>query len=124
MKVWDWINTINANKPVDTTKEDMKDYVPFVVNRAMSYFPDTILCANDMNLTHHIDKDQQYTYYINTVRPARRYKQWGKVNNAGEVEIISEYYQVSPSKAKTLAPIHTAEQIEYMRRAVDKGGKV
>ena len=39
-----------------------------MVNRGLSYFPDTVIYANEMNRFHHLDGRLQYQFLINTIR--------------------------------------------------------
>ena len=51
MSPFDYLNSINMTKKnlmVDEQSE--KDYVPFIVNRGLGYFQDTVLLANEMNV--------------------------------------------------------------------------
>jgi hypothetical protein len=51
MTPFDFINAINFTKK-DLFSEDpmaKKDYAPFIINRGLGYFPDTVLYANEMN---------------------------------------------------------------------------
>lgn len=51
-KLGDWLKSINQTKD-DLSKSDdpdvMKSYPPFIINRSLSYFEDTIFFANEMN---------------------------------------------------------------------------
>lgn len=63
----DYLNSINYTKK-DLIKEDPlaeKDYLPFVTNRCLSYFPDTVFYANQMNMMPHLEKKMQYDYLRN-----------------------------------------------------------
>ena len=63
MSPFDFVNSINYSKKnlmVDEQSEE--EYIPFLTNRALSYFPDTILYAQEMNINGHIDKKLQYNY--------------------------------------------------------------
>ena len=55
-----------------------KAYNPFMVNRALSYFQDTVLFANEMNVNHTIDKRLQFDFFINMVRKRKRFFKNGK----------------------------------------------
>ena len=73
MNPFDYLNAINTTKKdimVDELAE--KSYSPFMVNRGLSYFPDTILYANEMNKNHHIDHRLQFDFFINTIRKRKR----------------------------------------------------
>ena len=55
MNPFEYVNAINHTKQ-NVMVDDMaeKAYNPFMVNRTLSYFSDTILMANEMNLNHHL----------------------------------------------------------------------
>lgn len=56
---------------LQTKKEvlvDEKDYVPFIVNRALSYHYDCVMFANEMNKYPSLGKKPQFDFLINTVR--------------------------------------------------------
>jgi hypothetical protein len=71
LKLSDFLNSINYTKE-DIFEEDAeyasKEYPPFVVNRCLSYFPDTILHANAMNQYHLLDNRVQYDYLRHSIR--------------------------------------------------------
>jgi hypothetical protein len=74
MNPFEYLNAINTTKKdlmVDDVSE--KAYSPFMVNRGLSYFPDTILYANEMNLNHHIDSRLQFDFLINIIKKKRRF---------------------------------------------------
>ena len=54
---------LQTKKNVLQDELDVKDYTPFVVNRALSYHMDCILYANEMNLYPEMDKDLQYQFF-------------------------------------------------------------
>ena len=56
----DWLNSINFNK--EDLSYDINDYPPYVINRCLSGFIDTIMYANEMNRYHNLDKDMQYHF--------------------------------------------------------------
>jgi len=58
----DILNSINQSKENILSKDSRleKDYVPFVINKCFSYFPDTIFYANKMNQMAFLDKKMQY----------------------------------------------------------------
>jgi hypothetical protein len=102
---------------------DYKDYTPFVVNRALSYHIDCVLYANQMNLTPGIDKDMQYSYLLNTIRPMKRkFQPWQKASVDKDIESIKKYFGYSNEKAKEAMRILNDEQIAEIIRKTDKGG--
>ena len=63
---FDYVNSINTTKKYLINDDiDEKDYQPYMVNRSLSYFADTILMANEMNMNAHLDKKLQYDFYFN-----------------------------------------------------------
>ena len=60
----DYLNSINQNKKNIIVDEDTeKAYPPFIVNKCLSGFLDTVLYANEMNMYPHLDKKLQYDFY-------------------------------------------------------------
>ena len=102
MNPFDYANAILDNKKnliVDEASE--KAYAPFMVNRALSYHPDTLMDANLMNLFWNLDKKLQFDYLLNNVRRMKRQnKKWGKQKEDKDIELIMEYYGYNYRRAK------------------------
>jgi hypothetical protein len=114
---------LTTKKSVINDDIDAKDYVPFVVNRALSYHMDCILYVNEMNLRPDIEKDLQYQYLINIIRPMKRkYQPWQKSSVDKDIECVKTYFGYSNEKAKEALRILNDEQIAEIRRKTDKGG--
>ena len=80
-KPFDYVTSINSTKKNmmrDSENDELseKGYEPWLTNTALSYFPDTILYANEMNTYHQLEKRPQYEYLINTIRPKKRWSKW------------------------------------------------
>jgi hypothetical protein len=102
---------------------DIKDYNPFVVNRALSYHIDCVLYANEMNLYPELDKDLQYQYLLNTIRSMKRkFQPWQKTSSDKDLECIKEYFGYSNQKAKEALDILNDEQIAEIKAKTNKGG--
>jgi len=121
---FDYVNSINITKK-DIMHDDIseKAYPAFMVNRALSYFNDTVLYANEMNVNHHIDNKLQYQFLINIVRKKKRFSKWLKPQEVNNLELIKEYYGYSNEKAKSVLPLFNNEQIELLKQRIYKGGK-
>jgi len=100
-----------------------KAYTSFMVNRGLSYFPDTILFANEMNVHHHIDHRLQFDFFINIIKKKKRFSKWAKPINIENLELIKEYYGYSNEKAKSVLPLLNGEQINELKIRMYKGGK-
>ena len=109
------------------TKKDVLDnegdYVPFVVNRALSHHYDCIIQANQMNMLSHTDKKLQYHFYLNSIRAYKRpFQKWQKREIAENLDILKEYYQCSNEKAKEILSVLNDDQIYAIKKKIDKGG--
>jgi len=109
------------------TKKDVleteKDYVPFLVNRSLSYHMDCILYANQMNINHSLPQKLQYQYLLNTVRPMKRkFEKWQKTSVVKDLECVKEYFGYSDEKAKEALRILSDEDITLIKEKIEKGG--
>jgi len=105
------------------TPEDDKSYVPFVVNKAISFHTDCILLVNEMNLLPTLDKKLQYQFLLHTVRSWRRpFRKWMKLEKVEDLDIIKSHYNVSDSKAKEYLTILSQDQLNEIKTQMNKGG--
>jgi hypothetical protein len=122
---FDFLNAINTTK-VDVIKEDPlteKDYSPFMVNRGLSYFPDTVMQANMMNQRFDARKKWQFQYFINTIAKKKRFSKWHKADVSKNLSLVMEYYGYSSEKASVALGLLTPEQLKCIEEKLDKGGK-
>lgn len=123
MNPFDYVNSINQTKKylmVDDLSE--KAYNPFLVNRALSQFRETVLWANEMNINHHIDNKLNYDFLINSIRKGKRFSKWPKAENPENLELVKEYYGYSNEKARDALRLLTDENIVELKQKVYKGG--
>jgi hypothetical protein len=123
MSPFDYINSINDSKKdimVDDASE--KAYNAFIVNRGLSYFPDTVLYANEMNQRHYLDKKLQYHFLMNTVRKKKRFSKWLKPEKYEDLELLKRMYGYSNEKAKAALNLLNAEQLQALRASSARGG--
>ncbi len=121
---FDYLTAINDTKK-DVMLDDIaeKGYNAFMVNRGLSYFNDTVLFANEMNLNAHLDNRLQFDFLINIVRRRKRFSKWMKPETASDVEVVKEYYGYSNEKARQALTLLTPEQIIDIKKKVYKGGR-
>ena len=124
------MNPFKFTDAINYTKEDImidditeKAYNPFLINRSLSYFPDTVLAANEMNRNHHIDNRLQFDFFINIVRKRKRFSKWFKPEQISDLEIVKEYYGYSNEKARQILTLLSTEQINELKTKVAKGGR-
>lgn len=125
---FDYINAINTSKKnlmrgTDNDELAEKGYDAFLANRALSYHNDTIALANEMNTRHYLDKKPQFEFFINTVRPKKRYAKWVKKEKDSDLAVVKEYYGYNDIKARQSLTILSDHQINEMKKRIDKGGR-
>ena len=103
--------------------EAEKAYSQFMVARGLSYFNDTVLLANEMNIAPGVDNRMHYDFLRNAVRPRKRFSKWMKKTVPAKNEIIKEYYGYSDAKAESVADLISDEDIKHMKAVLSKGGK-
>ena len=107
----------------DVLEGDGGDYVPFVVNKALSFHYDCILITNEMNKNPHLDKMSQYQFHLNKVRAWKRpFQKWQKLLKDDDLELVKEFYSFSNDKAKAALRVLTKDQLEEIRTKMNKGG--
>ena len=122
----DYLNSINISKENLMDGDDPmweKKYVPFIINKCMAPFNDTIMLVNELNMRHHLDKKLQYDFLLNSVRSRKRYAPWVKASKLKDLEYVKEYYGYSNEKAKAALSILDDEQINAIKDSLNKGGR-
>ncbi len=123
MNPFDFVNSINYSKKDIMTPEDENSYAPYVVNRSLSYFADTVGIANEMNIKHHLDNRLQYQFLINIIRKRKRFSKWIKPEIENDIDVVKEYYGYSNEKSRQILSLLTPSQIDIIRNKVNKGGR-
>ena len=120
----DWLNSINFTKEnlIEEDPSVIKEYPPYIVNRCLSCHLVCIMFANEMNKYHNLDKDMQYSFYLNTLRKKKRFSPWLRKDKVTDLEIIKQYYGYSNEKAANALKILTTEQINFIKQRLDTGG--
>ena len=119
-------------KAINKTKEKLMDtndamwekrYAPFIVNKCLAPFPDTVHLVNEMNISHHLDSKLQFDFLLNSLRSRDRFTPWLKAKKIKNIEYVKEYYGYSNEKAKIALDILNDEQIKTIKDSLSKGGK-
>jgi hypothetical protein len=125
MELKDWLNSINQTKE-NLMEQDptlKKDYAPYIINRCLSGHIDCILFANEMNIHHQLDKDMQYSFYLNSLRKRKRFSPWIRKDKVTDLECIKSYYGYSNEKASQALKILSKDQITFIKQRLEIGGK-
>ena len=122
----DYLNAINYTKEklMDTEDEEWeRKYSPFIVNKCLAPFQDTILLVNEINQYPSIDKKLQFDFFINSLRPRKRFTPWVKAKKLDDIEYVKEFYGYNNEKAKVALTILNDDQIATIKQKLNKGGK-
>jgi len=127
MNPFDYLNAINDTKQnviedSDNPELAEKLYPPYLVNRGLSFFIDTVYLANEMNRHHHLENKMQFDFLINIVRKKKRFSKWFKAQPDEEVEAVMDYYGYSQDKARQVVSLLTKDQITQIIERQRKGG--
>ena len=128
MKPFDYVSAVTYSKKDmmrDTDNDELaeKSYEPFLTKRALSYHIDCVPYANEMNRYPDLDKLLQFDFFINTLRPMKRFAKWVKPVQNEDLEAVMEYYSYSRVKAETALSVLTQDQIELIKEKLIKGGR-
>ena len=122
----DYLNAINNTKEPLMDSEDEtweKKYPPFVVNKCLMPFQDTIFIVNEINQLPNIDKKLQFDFFLNSLRPRKRFSPWAKAMKLENLEYVKEFYGYNNEKAKAALDILDDEQISAIKIKLNKGGR-
>ena len=122
----DYLNAINHTKePLLDSEDELweKKFAPFIINKCVAPFEDTLMLVNEINQLHHLDKKMQFDFLINSLRPRKRYTPWLKAKKLKNLEYVKEFYGYNNEKAKIALDILSDEQISAIKKRLYKGGR-
>lgn len=125
MSVFDIINTISQNKKLNPEIDFDSSYIPFLINKGLSLFSDTIFYSNEMNINNHLSKKMQYDYYFHSIHSRKRFSKWPKKITENEnLELIKNVFGYNNEKAKTALSLLNEQQIKIIKESLVQGGMV
>jgi len=122
------MNPFDFVKSITYTKQDImndlneSEYESYLVNRALSYHQDCLLYANEMNKRFEISGRLQYHYLLNTIRKRKRFAKWIKPTQIDDLRVVMKYYSISREKAEEYLTILSDQEINILRKKMNKGG--
>ena len=126
------MNPFDFIKAITETKENLfredpqatKDYSPFMVNKGLSFFHDTVFQANQMNSRFDAARDWQFLFLLNSISKKKRFSPWAKKDkDTKAILLVKEYFGYSSQKAKEAARLLSEEQLNTIEEKLKKGGK-
>ncbi len=124
---FDYVTSISLTKKdlireSDNPSQAEKDYVPYLVNKQLSYFIDSILYANEMNQFAELDNLLQFDYYMGSISKKKRFTKWAKPFKSEDLEAVMKYYSYGRKKAEEALSILTPKDIKAIHETLDLGG--
>ena len=120
----DYLYSINQSKKniLDEDPDAVKKYPSYIVNRCLSSFTDTVLYANEMNKNSHLPNKMQYDFFLNSVKPRKRFSPWARKDSIDYLDVVKEYYGYNDDKALQALRILTKNQLDKISYLLRKGG--
>jgi len=118
---FDIVSSVSHNKKRIIDAENEQEYNAFIVNRALSYYPDTLMYAQDMNTNHHTPSLLQYDYYLNSLRPKKRFSKWFKKEKLETLTAVMQYYGYSYRRAVETMNTLTSDQLDGIKKTMTIG---
>jgi hypothetical protein len=75
-----------------------------------------------MNIHSGLDKKLQYEFFLNIIRPRKRFSKWFKKEQDVDIEAVKEYYGYSNRQALSALSILSKTQVESLKQELEKGG--
>ena len=127
MKPFDYVNSVTDNKKnmmVGTENDELaeKSYNPFLTNKSLSYYMDTILYANEINQYSMLDNKLQYEYYLHGIPKKKRFSKWSKKIEDEDIEVITQWYGCNYSKAAEILKIIIKTTLDLIKQKLQTGG--
>jgi len=112
----DFLKSINFDKNnlvVDGT--ELENYSAFLINRTMSYFPDTLGLAGQITkFGHSIPKEIHYLFWLESAKKRKRFTKWHKAPKQKNIEMIVKLYKVNSRRAAEYLGCMTEAQIKEL----------
>ena len=116
--------TADSSEALPDPESPEKAYIPFMINRSFSFFQDTVLFANEMNIASHLPARMQYDFYKTALRPRKRFSKWFKaIPDSNDIKVIMEHYGYSSQKAQDVLDLFSKDDLKQLHKIHSKGGK-
>jgi len=124
---FDYINDINYDKKDiirNSSNPELaaKGYNPWITNKTLSYFQDTIFYANEMNKNAHLINQMQFDYFFQCINKRKRFAKQSKKVVSDDASSVAKYYGYSLRRAEEVLSILTADQIKTIKQKLEIGG--
>lgn len=122
-----FLNSINNTKTnvllEDSNGKIEEAYNSYIINKSLSYFPDTIMQSNTVNMYFNLDNKMKYDFLLNSIRKRKRFTPWVKSTAEENIEVIKMYFNVGNEKANEILSLLNEKQINKIKEQLSKGGR-
>ena len=125
-----YVTVINKKEglyPRDDLNQFHGAYSQYLVNRNFSYYVDTILVSQEMNIRgdsdYGIDDVTHFDYMNESIKKGSRYSKWDKPEQNDVVDLICRVYNYTPKKAKEVIDLFTDDDIKQLKQKIYEGGR-
>lgn len=123
MTPFEILTIITLTKKLPPAEDIQGSYVPYLINRGLSFYPDTVFHANYMNGSHWVPKVQQFDFFVNSIPSRKRFAKWAKKLKEDEnLELIKQYFGYNNEKARKALSLLNEQQIEQIKQEFIQGG--
>ena len=122
---FDFIKSFNEkSKYLLHEPADEKDYVPFIVNKGVSFTQDTIMFANQVNMMYNLDRKLQHDFVYYGIPKGKRYGKWLKKEETSDtLQMVMDIYKCNINVASQYMKLLSEDQIKLIREKFEQGGK-
>ena len=122
--MFDHLNAINWTKENIIRKESdidgaQKGYPAFPILRSLSYHPDSILIANELNTRgleqFGVTPVMHFEFLLDMVSKKKRYGKWAKTTKEENIDLIVEFGEMSYVKAAEIVEFIPKDRLDYLR---------
>ena len=120
MNHFDFITDIRKNK-TNLIEDSEEHYNAFMVNRGLSYYRDTVMYAQRMNLNTELDARLQHDYLFHGVRKTTAYNvKWAKAQKDDKLTTVMKFFGYNRDKATKVLEILNKEQVEHIHKTMSE----
>lgn len=123
---FDFINNISTSS-TSIWEEGVsdKEYTPFMINRGLSQYRDTVLFAQFMNQNgQFVSPKMQYDFYrLGIQHKKKRFAKWHKPDKLEEITMLANHFGVNIRIMETYVSLLSDEQRIEILNTLDQGGR-
>jgi hypothetical protein len=123
--IFDFANDICEGKKNLLSDATEKEFVPFMINRALSQHLDTVMLANELNKMSISDKLMAHDFLFYAVSKKKRYGKWAKATTEDNdnLELLMKHYAINRKVAMQYLQLMTDDQMNELKQRYETGGR-